>query len=126
MDLVEHGGFLEWAHVHGHLYGTPKAQVEDQLSTNSLILEIDPQGALNVRRLMPEAVLLFIAPPSIDELRARLTGRGTETPEELELRMKNALGELALADKYDEVIVNDDLTDCVENLSATITYYENC
>lgn len=77
-------------------------------SGSSLILEIDVQGALQVKERFPEAVLIFIKPPSLEVLRERLVGRGTETPETIELRMANAADELALADRYDDVVVNDD------------------
>jgi guanylate kinase len=110
---VAAGEFLEWADVHGNLYGTLKSEVEARLETGSLVLEIDPQGALNVRAMMPRCVLVFIAPPSIDVLRERLVGRGSETPETLERRLADAVGELQAAAAYDAVVVNDRLDDAV-------------
>lgn len=124
-QLIASDGFLEWAKVHSHRYGTPRAQVEHDLTDGSLILEIDPQGAFNVRDTMPRAVLIFIAPPSIDELRRRLVGRGTESAEELDRRMSDALQEMSVRDRYDEVVVNQDLDQTVEQLAAIIKRYEN-
>ena len=122
--LVQADGFLEWAKVHNNYYGTPREQVSERLTQGSLILEIDPQGAFNVRRIMPEAVLVFIAPPSIEVLRQRLVGRGTETPEDLERRMADALVEMRASEDYDEVIVNDDLDVAVARIAAIIKSYE--
>ena len=107
---VANGEFVEWAEVHGNCYGTLVSEVQSKLASGaSLILEIDVQGALQVKERFPEAVLIFIKPPSLEVLRERLVGRGTETPETIELRMANAADELALADRYDDVVVNDDL-----------------
>ena len=122
---IEAGEFVEWAEVHGHRYGTLVSEVSSLLAQgSSLVLEIDVQGALQVREKFPEAVLIFIAPPSLDELRARLVGRGTETPESIELRLANAEHELSLAPRYDEIIVNDDLDDATQALLRTFEKYE--
>ena len=95
---VANGEFVEWAEVHGNCYGTLVSEVTSKLASgSSLILEIDVQGALQVKERFPEAVLIFIKPPSLEVLRERLVGRGTETPETIELRMANAADELALA-----------------------------
>ena len=102
--------FLEYAHVHADFYGTLKDDVLRELNSgNDVLLEIDVQGALQVREKMPEAILIFIAPPSVDELEKRLRDRHTETEENLKLRLSNAVKELELKDKYDFVIINDDL-----------------
>ena len=123
--LVDEGAFVEWAHVHGNCYGTLVSEVERNLDAGaSLILEIDVQGALAVKERFADAVLIFIKPPSAAELRSRLIGRGTETPETIELRLANAERELALADQYDEVVVNDDLDTATAELSAIISRYE--
>ena len=90
----------------------------------SLILEIDVQGALQVKERFPEAVLIFIKPPSLEVLRERLVGRGTETPETIELRMANAADELALADRYDDVVVNDDLDRATDELVRVLDMHE--
>ena len=122
---VEAGDFVEWAHVHGHCYGTLASEVERNLKQgSSLILEIDVQGALQVRDRMPEAVLIFIKPPSLEVLADRLVKRGTETDESLKLRLANAEQELALIDRYDEVVVNDDLDQATADLLAIIEKYE--
>lgn len=107
-DMVAKDMFLEWANVHGNFYGTRRDFVESTLSAgDDVILEIDVQGALQVKREMPGAVTVFIEPPSYEELKRRLEGRGTESPEELELRERNALKELAYAARYEHRIVND-------------------
>ena len=122
---IEAGLFVEWAQVFDHRYGTLVSEVDRNLATgHSLILEIDVQGALKVRERYPEAVLVFIAPPSMEELRARLEGRGTESPESMELRLKTATAEMALMDRYDEVLVNDDLECAAEKLLAIMQTYE--
>ena len=122
---VQAGEFVEWAHVHGHCYGTLASEVERNLASgSSLILEIDVQGALQVREHYPDAVLVFIKPPSLDVLRERLVHRGTESAESLELRLANARQELELADRYDEVIVNDDLDRAPSELVGIIEKYE--
>ncbi|MBR6901781.1 MAG: guanylate kinase, partial [Synergistaceae bacterium] len=102
--------FLEYAHVHADFYGTLKADVIKELDAgNDVLLEIDVQGALQVREKIPDAILIFIAPPSIQELEKRLRDRHTESEEALKLRLSNAAKELALKDKYDYVVINDDL-----------------
>lgn len=121
---VEAGEFLEWAVVHGNLYGTLKSEVESRLGEGSLILEIDPQGALRVREMMPDCVLVFIAPPSIEVLRSRLEGRGSETAETLARRLADAEVEMRTAPRYDEVVVNDDLDRAVDDVLAIMKRYE--
>ena len=122
---VEAGQFLEWAHVHGHSYGTLKSEVDDKLSQGqSLILELDVQGAFNVRKQYPDAVLIFIEPPSLQVLKERLEARGTEDEASLELRLKNAQTELDAADRYDVRIVNDKLDIAAKEMLATIESYE--
>ncbi len=122
---VDEGKFVEWAEVHGNCYGTLVSEVESKLASGtSLILEIDVQGALQVKDKIPDAVLIFIKPPSLEILRARLVGRGSETPESLELRMANAEHELELADRYDDVVVNDDLDRATAELLSVIENHE--
>lgn len=125
-QLREQGGFLEWAQVYDNYYGTPRQYVEEVLERgNDCILEIDPQGAFQVRAAWPEAILIFIAPPSLEELRSRLSGRGTESAEEMEKRLSCALEELEQRSKYDYVIVNDDVTAAANKLKA-ILVAEKC
>ena len=119
--LRDQNGFLEWAQVYDNYYGTPRAFVEEVLASgNDCILEIDPQGALQVRKATEEAVLVFIAPPSLEELRNRLTGRGTESAEEVEKRLSCAESELAYRDKYDYIIVNDDVETAAAKMEASL------
>ncbi|MBQ6774157.1 MAG: guanylate kinase [Synergistaceae bacterium] len=113
--------FLEYAHVHNDYYGTLKADVESALNSgHDVLLEIDVQGALQVREKMPQAVLIFIAPPSVQELERRLTKRNTESQEVIRTRLNNALRELELQDKYNHVIINDDLERASQELRNII------
>lgn len=109
--LVETGGLLEWAVVHGrHRYGTPRAAVEDQLAAGRpSLLELDLQGARQVRQNMPEALMVFLAPPSFEELERRLVGRGTESAEERARRLETAREELAAESEFDVTIVNTEV-----------------
>jgi len=121
-DLVASEGLLEWATVHGkHRYGTPKAPVEAAVAAGRhVILEIDLQGARQVRQTWPDARFVFLAPPSWDELVNRLVGRGTEGPEERERRLSTARVELAAEQEFDHVIVNDDVQRAADELVTLI------
>ena len=122
---VEAGDFIEWAQVHDHRYGTLASEVDRNFATGqSLILEIDVQGALAVKERFPESVLIFIEPPSLDILKERLIGRGSETPESLALRLHTAEGEMQLRDRYDEIVVNDDLASATDELLAVLNRHE--
>jgi guanylate kinase len=115
------GGFIEWAEVHGNLYGTARAVVERELAAGrDVILEIDVQGAANVRRLGLEAVSVFILPPSFAALRERLTARGTENAAQLALRLRNARREVLEYQHFDYVVVNDELERAAAQLEAVI------
>ncbi len=109
--LVATGGLLEWAVVHGrHRYGTPRAAVEEQLAAGRpSLLELDLQGARQVRQNMPEALMVFLAPPSFEELERRLVGRGTESAEERARRLETAREELAAESEFDVTIVNTEV-----------------
>ena len=125
-ELRDQNGFLEWAQVYDNYYGTPRAFVEEVLASGrDCILEIDPQGALQVRKATDEAVLVFIAPPSLEELRSRLTGRGTEAPEEVEKRLSCAEAELGYSNQYDYLIVNDEVEKAADKMKA-ILMAERC
>lgn len=120
-EMIARDEFLEWALVHGKLYGTARNQVARELNAGrDIILEVDVQGAASVRKLIPESVSVFILPPSPELLRARLTARGTDTDEELELRLKNAPAELKDYSTFDYVIINDDAERAANQLSAVI------
>ena len=122
---VEAGEFLEWAWVHGHRYGTLRSEVDRQLAEGrSVILEIDVQGGMNVRAAHPDAVLVFIEPPSMEELERRLRGRGTEDEASVERRLANARGEMGRAAEYDARVVNDDLERAVGELARVIERFE--
>ncbi|QDB80735.1 guanylate kinase [Georgenia sp. 311] len=116
--MVAEDELLEWAVVHGrNRYGTPRGPVEAQLSSGQpALLEIDLQGARQVRRTMPHAHFVFLAPPSFEELERRLLGRGTEGPEERERRLRTAREELAAAGEFDDVVVNDVVTRATDEL----------
>jgi guanylate kinase len=119
--MIEDGEMLEYALYGGNYYGTPKKAVTDMLdSGKNVMLEIEPQGALKVKEQLPEAVLIFVVPPSIEELRKRLTERGREDEAEIERRIAAAKWEISQAPKYNYVIVNDDLDECVEETLGII------
>jgi guanylate kinase len=105
--MIEREDFFEWAQVHGHLYGTSRAAIEERVNGGQdMVLEIDWQGALQIKRLFPNAVLIFVLPPSWDELLQRLHRRGEDPPEVIERRMANARIEVAQARHFDFVIIN--------------------
>ena len=113
---IEEGDFLEYDEHFGNYYGTPRSFVEKTLETKSIILEIDVVGALQVKKVFPELVLVMIVPPSLEELRRRLEGRGSENEETMKIRMDRIAYELAQKDKYDYVIVNDDLETAIKEV----------
>lgn len=116
------GAFLESAEVHGHLYGTPAGPVQDALAEGyCILLVIDVQGAMAVRERVPDALLIFIHAPSPELLEARLRGRGTDDEATIRLRLENARGEVALSDRYDYQIINDDLDRAVADLAEVLT-----
>ena len=119
--IIEERGFLEYAEVYGNFYGTPKMEVMDMMNAGiDVVLEIDIQGALQIKEAYPEAVFIFILPSSMSELRKRITGRGSETEESLELRLGETLNEIAYIDKYDYCVVNGELQDAVNRVTAII------
>lgn len=115
---VNSGQMLEWATVHGkHSYGTPRAAVEDALAQGKhVILEIDVQGAFQVRSSFPEAILVFVNPPSFEELRARLDKRGTESEQDKQIRLETAQTELLLAKDFDVSVINDEVARCAQEV----------
>ena len=118
---IDNGEFLEWAEFSGNHYGTKKDFVENSLKNGeNLILEIDTKGALNVKKLMPEAVLIFIAPPSLKELESRLRGRHTETEEAIQKRLASIKLELENSKHFDYEIINDTVDNAVKKLEEII------
>ena len=121
-EMVDRGEFLEYVRVFNlHYYGTPRSFVEEEIASGrDVLLEIDVQGAMRVRATYPEAVLVFVAPPSMGKLKSRLIGRGTETPEAVERRFETAFAELAYMDKYDYIVVNDVLDVAIGHIQHII------
>ena len=118
---IEAGGLLEHAEVYGNYYGTPKQPVIEKLAAGiDVILDIDMQGALKVKENYPDGVFIFILPPSMSELRKRLTGRGTETAEAIEMRLGETLKELSYIDKYDYCVVNGKLEEAVNRVKSIL------
>ena len=121
-ELIAGDGFMEYAEVFGNYYGTPKKQVKEWLDQGtSVILEIDVQGALQVKKNFPEGILIFILPPSMEELRNRIIGRGSETEESMARRLGAALEEINNIGQYDYRVVNDDLQEAVSQVQAVIS-----
>ena len=117
VKAVGEGGFLEHASVHGHYYGTPKAPVMSQLKAGrDVILEIDVQGAMQVKESYPDGVFIFILPPSVDALRSRIMHRGTESEEDIQVRLGAAQREMEYLEHYDYYVVNDDLEKAVDSV----------
>lgn len=121
-DKIKQGGFIEHAQYCGNYYGTPKDYVEKQLEAGKdVILEIEIQGAMKVKEQFPNAILLFVMPPSIAVLHQRLVGRGTETEEVIKERLQRAEEEAVGIEGYDYIIINDDLDTCVKELHELLT-----
>lgn len=120
-QMVLAGSFVEWAHVHGNRYGTSKKAIEERIATGAdVVLEIDYQGALQIKRIFANAVLVFILPPSWEELRSRLERRGEDSPEVIEMRLKNAAEEMAQAREFDFVIINELFERALFDLKAIV------
>jgi guanylate kinase len=123
-EMIAAGEFLEWACVHGNYYGTAKNQILEQTAAGAdIILEVDVQGAASVRQLLMDSVSIFILPPSYEVLKRRLIARGTDSPEELEVRLRNAPEELSQYSSFDYVIINDEVNKAAGQL-ASIIYAE--
>lgn len=120
-SMIAEGAFLEWAHVHGKLYGTSRQQVLREVQAGrDIVLEVDVQGAESVHELIADSVSIFILPPSLETLRQRLIARGTDSPEELKLRLRNAPEELNHYKDFDYVIINDEVERAAEQLASII------
>ena len=120
-QTIAENGLIEHAQYCGNYYGTPKEYVEKQLAAGkNVILEIEIQGALIVKEKNPETLLMFVTPPSAKELKTRLVGRGTETMEQIEARMKRAIDEAPIIDKYDYIVINDEVENCVDKIHELV------
>ena len=116
LDMIEKGEFLEYdAHMDNY-YGTPRGQLEEKLEKGSVILDIEPNGAFAVRKAWPEAVLIFIAPPSVEELERRLRSRGDTPEDQICVRLERAQWELEQAKKYDHTVINDTVDNCADEI----------
>lgn len=121
-ELIKKGEFLEYANVYSNMYGTPKSYVMEKLSKGcDVLLEIDVQGALNVKKNFPEGVFLFLIPPSFEALEKRIRGRATETEEQIRMRLGKAAGEMHEMKEYDYVLVNDNVDKVVRSIECIIT-----
>ena len=123
---IEEGKLLEWAQFVGNYYGTPKAYVEEQMQAGKdVILEIEIQGAMKIKEQFPESLLLFVTPPSAEELQKRLVGRGTETADVIAQRLARAYEESEGMDAYDYIVVNDDLDECAAAVQKYVEAAKN-
>ena len=121
MGLAENGGLLEWAEYSGNCYGTPRQVVEQRMAEGAqVILEIDMQGGFQIRQKLPQAHLVFIEPPSMEVLEARLRGRGTESEDTIRARLETARREMAAAPNYDYTVINDDPDRASRELGAIL------
>lgn len=120
-NLIDYNGFIEWAQYVDNYYGTPRKFVEDEMKAGrDVILEIEVQGAMNIRKQYPDAILIFVTAPDANSLKERLTGRGTESEEVIAKRMKRAAQEADDMEKYDYIVVNDIVEDCVDTVNSII------
>ena len=125
-NMIENNQLIEYAEYVGNYYGTPRDYVFKKLEEGyDVILEIEMQGALKVKEKFPETALIFITPPSADELKKRLVGRGTETIEQIDKRMSRAVDECDYMNKYDYIVVNDDLDECVDEIHRLLQSIHN-
>ena len=120
-NMIEHKEFLEYARVHNNYYGTPRDFVLNNVNKGkTVILEIDVKGALQVKKVYPEAVFIFLLPPSMEELKNRIEKRGTESKEDINIRLRNAFEELKFVDEYDYFVINDKVKNAVESVESII------
>jgi len=125
LDMIQKNEFLEYdAHMDNY-YGTPKGQLEEKLQYGSVILDIEPNGAFNVRREKADAVLIFIAPPSLAELERRLRGRGDTSEEQIQIRQARVAWEMEQSEQYDYVVVNDRVENCAREILEIIAREAN-
>lgn len=115
-EMIQKDAFVEYDAHMGNYYGTPKAQLEEKLSSSSVILDIEPNGAFNVRKARPDAVLIFIAPPSLEELERRLRSRGDTSEEQIRLRLDRVQWEMEQSKSYDHIVTNDQVDTCAQEI----------
>lgn len=116
LEMIKQDGFVEYDEHMGNYYGTPKFQLEEKLKMGDVILDIEPNGAFHVKEQRPDAVLIFIAPPSLSELERRLRGRGDTSEEQIRIRQERVRWEMEQSEKYDYVVINDQVEACVEEI----------
>jgi guanylate kinase len=122
LQLIESGEFLEWAAVYGNHYGTSKRLIDEKLAEGkSVILDVETQGAANIKKLYPDAVTIFLKTLSTDDLRQRLLARGRDSEEEIERRVGYASNEIAKINQYDHVVTNDDFNEAVESVLKIVS-----
>lgn len=119
-EMIQKDAFLEYDNHMGNFYGTPKAQLEEKLQKGNVILDIEPNGAFHVRQARPDSVLLFIAPPSLEELERRLRSRGDTSEEQIRLRLDRAAWETEQGKQYDYLVFNNRVEDCAEEILQII------
>ncbi len=120
-EMIKNGEMLEYARYDSHYYGTPRKHIEERLANGTdVMLEIEPQGAMQVKKIYPDAVMMFILPPSMWELKRRLSERGRESEEQIKERLKNARWEFSQAPYYNRIFINDDLHECVREIRRFI------
>ena len=121
-DIIDHDGFMEYAEVYGNYYGTPRDAVFSMLERGrDVVLEIDIQGALKIKEVYDKGIFIFILPPSMTELRKRITGRGSESQDDIDIRLGEAYKEVSYIDKYDYCVINDEVDTAVEKIIAIMT-----
>lgn len=117
-EMIRQDAFVEYNAHMGNFYGTPKFQLEEKLQTGSVILDIEPNGAFNVKKWRPDAVLIFVAPPSLEELERRLRSRGDTSEEQIKLRQERVRWEMEQSKQYDHIVINDQVKNCVDEILA--------
>jgi guanylate kinase len=121
LHMIDEGEFLEWAEVYNNFYGTPRSAVGKLLAAGKdVILEIDTQGAIQIKRTCPEGIFIFVLPPSFEELKKRIIGRGSENQKSLDCRLNAYAQEIDMIDKYDHTVINDNLHKTVEQIEEII------
>lgn len=119
--MIEDGELLEWAEVYGNYYGTPLKKIQERLAVGQdILLEIDTQGAMSVKEKFPDEIYIYIMPPSLKELERRLKTRGTDSAESIERRLKSAAGEMEIAERYNYIVVNEQVEQAVEQIAAIV------